>query len=235
MFPRSVYQTSYPVDFLYTRYAFIFILSKQMGTFFWYGCKTSRFESIINCSIISGLKLALRVVNWLDYFKAFMWRSLMNRIFLLVNCLYAAGHVWYMLRHHLIISGCHFIPLLPFLLACSFCCCQSNHCGVSGLKVHSVEDIISSSPSWRSSLICSPSLDINLLIITDILATFTRASLLCFWTFSSHNISSSLFRNLKFVLDVSETLFASFTGSLFFSINNVLLLNNPYMSDIYYK
>ena len=116
-----------------------------------------------------------------------------------------------MLRHHPIMSGCHLIPL-SFFLACSYSCCQSNHCRVSVSKVHFVEDMISASPLWCSSSICSPSLNINLLIITGILTTFTRASLLCFSTFSSLNVSSSLLRNLKFALDVSKTLFASFTG-----------------------
>lgn len=148
-----------------------------MLTFFWYDYKPSRFESIINRSIILGLKPVLGVVNWLNFFKVFMWSSLMNWSFLLVNCLYAAADEWYMLRHHLIRSGCHLIPLLSFFLAGSFCCCRSNHCGVSGSKVHSAEYMIYASPSWCTSSICSPSLGITLLIITDILATFTRASL----------------------------------------------------------
>ena len=91
-----------------------------------------------NRSIISGFKPVLGVVNWLNIFKVFMWDSLMSWIFLLVNCLNAVADVWHMLRHHLIIIGCHLILLLSFFLACSFCCCQSNHCGVSGSNVHSV-------------------------------------------------------------------------------------------------
>ena len=75
----------------------------------------------INRKIISGLNPTGGEVKLLYFFSVLLCGKFKNPIDLFNNCQYAAGDKWYILKHYLMIKGCHCIPLQSFLDTNYFC------------------------------------------------------------------------------------------------------------------
>ena len=97
--PISVKPTNFPVDRLNTNPDLLLISSKTNDTFFCNSLSSARWESSISFSIMSRLNPLSASVKLIYFFNVFTCGKHKNLFLLLAICLYAAGEVWYILKH----------------------------------------------------------------------------------------------------------------------------------------
>ena len=118
-----------------------------------------------------------------------------------------------MLRHHLIITGCHLIPLLSFFSTISFCCCHNNYAGLPCSKSGGFSFKTLLKFSFCSLLSSTPSISISFWTILWSFVACLIASFFWFCAFLTLSINSSLDKYLRFPVDVSEVLTLFLCGS----------------------
>ena len=118
-----------------------------------------------------------------------------------------------MLRHHLIIKGCHLIPLLSFFSAISFCCCHNSHAGLPSSKSAEFSFKILLKFSFCSLLSSTPCISTSFWTILWSFEACLIASFSWFCAFLTLSISSSLDKYLRFAVGVSEVLSLFLSGS----------------------
>ena len=130
--------------------------------------------SSYTCSRISGLKPLIVSVKLIYFLSVLIFGSATNLFCFIAICLYAAGNIWKMLRHHLKITLCNLIALGDSN-SCYFCCCQSNYMWEYSTKVLLFDLILFHNNSICSVLILIDSLSKSLFIFTERDTTFFNA------------------------------------------------------------